>query len=87
MSPALFILLIFWAMCEFIGYVEVKLAWRPALLATVTIAAVGYFANGSLPGVLMGIVCFFLLAPVIDKSLLGDIHKISSIKNVQKGAT
>jgi len=64
---------------------SLNLVWRPALLAVTTIAAVAYYANDSLPGILLGIAGFFLIAPVMDRSLLADIHKISSIKNVQEG--
>jgi O-antigen/teichoic acid export membrane protein len=64
---------------------SLNLAWRPAVLAFSTFAAVEYFTIDSLTGVVLAILGFFLIAPVIDRSLPGDIHKISRVKNVQKG--
>ncbi len=61
---------------------SINLVWRPALLAVATIAAVEYFVSESLLGNVVGIIGFLVIAPLLDRSLMRDIHKISSIKNV-----
>lgn len=61
---------------------SLDLVWRPFLLAAAVLSGVYTLTDGDLLTVISAIVGFVLLAPLLDMSLLRDIHKLSAIKQI-----
>ncbi len=63
---------------------SLDLAWRPMLLAATVMVILNRLDMDSLPLRVAGIFVFALIAPILDKRLIKDIHNLSLIKNDTK---
>lgn len=60
---------------------SIDIVWRPVCLAVLILFLIHYFGDGSITLSILGIVAYLALAPLLDKSLMGDMHELSKIKN------
>lgn len=60
---------------------SIDIAWRPFFIALMILFLVQFFGDDSMIASIVGIVLYLGLAPFIDKTLIGDMHALSKIKN------
>lgn len=60
---------------------SIDIVWRPVCLAMLILLLVNRIGDESIMLSILGITVFVLLAPILDKTLIKDIHKLSKIKN------